>query len=55
MSRGGPPDLRIHRLHQILSWLGAHLKAPGQKKPNGRAESAQGGDRSERAGTRRRA
>ena len=21
MSRGGPPPLRIHRLHEMLSWL----------------------------------
>jgi dipeptidyl aminopeptidase/acylaminoacyl peptidase len=26
MSRGGPPDLRIHRLHQILEWLNKYLK-----------------------------
>jgi dipeptidyl aminopeptidase/acylaminoacyl peptidase len=25
MSRSGPPDLRIHRLHEILSWLGRYL------------------------------
>ncbi len=26
MSRGGPPDLRIHRLKQITEWLDKHLK-----------------------------
>jgi dipeptidyl aminopeptidase/acylaminoacyl peptidase len=26
MSRGGPPDLRIHRLHQIVKWWEKHLK-----------------------------
>jgi len=26
MSRGGPADLRIHRLHQILSWWKEHLR-----------------------------
>jgi dipeptidyl aminopeptidase/acylaminoacyl peptidase len=26
MSRGGPPDLRIHRLKQITAWLEKHLK-----------------------------
>jgi dipeptidyl aminopeptidase/acylaminoacyl peptidase len=26
LSRGGPADLRIHRLNQILSWWGQHLR-----------------------------
>lgn len=26
MSRSGPPDLRIHRLHEILNWWSKHLK-----------------------------
>jgi dipeptidyl aminopeptidase/acylaminoacyl peptidase len=26
MSRSGPPDLRIHRLKQIVEWLDKHLK-----------------------------
>ncbi|HRK20819.1 MAG TPA: S9 family peptidase, partial [Fimbriimonadaceae bacterium] len=26
MSRSGPPDLRIHRLHEILNWWEKHLK-----------------------------
>jgi dipeptidyl aminopeptidase/acylaminoacyl peptidase len=26
MSRGGPPDLRIHRLNQILDWWRTYLK-----------------------------
>jgi dipeptidyl aminopeptidase/acylaminoacyl peptidase len=26
MSRSGPPDLRLHRLGEILSWLGKYLK-----------------------------
>jgi len=26
MSRGGPPDLRLHRLHQILDWWKLHLQ-----------------------------
>ncbi len=26
MSRGGPPDLRLHRLGEILAWWGKHLK-----------------------------
>jgi dipeptidyl aminopeptidase/acylaminoacyl peptidase len=26
MSRMGPPDLRLHRLNEILSWLNKHLK-----------------------------
>jgi dipeptidyl aminopeptidase/acylaminoacyl peptidase len=26
MSRSGPPDLRLHRLHQILDWWREHLK-----------------------------
>ncbi|MCE9559691.1 MAG: prolyl oligopeptidase family serine peptidase, partial [Armatimonadetes bacterium] len=26
LSRSGPPDLRIHRLNQILSWWEKHLK-----------------------------
>ncbi|MFY9235409.1 MAG: S9 family peptidase [Fimbriimonadaceae bacterium] len=26
MSRGGPPDLRLHRLGEITKWLGKHLK-----------------------------
>lgn len=30
MSRTGPPDLRIHRLHQILDWWRTYLK--GDKK-----------------------
>lgn len=25
LSRNGPPDLRIHRLHQIVDWLGKYL------------------------------
>ncbi|MHC4304875.1 MAG: S9 family peptidase [Planctomycetota bacterium] len=25
MSRGGPPDMRVHRLHQILSWWKKYL------------------------------
>ena len=25
MSRSGPPDLRVHRLHQILAWWKEHL------------------------------
>jgi acylaminoacyl-peptidase len=25
MSRGGPPDLRIHRLHQIVAWWREYL------------------------------
>ena len=25
MSRSGPPDLRIHRLHEILKWWKKHL------------------------------
>ena len=28
MSRNGPPDLRIHRLHQILAWWREHLDPP---------------------------
>jgi dipeptidyl aminopeptidase/acylaminoacyl peptidase len=27
LSRGGPPDLRLHRLQQMLDWLAKHLKA----------------------------
>lgn len=27
MSRGGPPDLRLHRLAQILEWWAKHLQA----------------------------
>ncbi len=26
LSRGGPPDLRLHRLGQMLDWLAKHLK-----------------------------
>lgn len=26
MSRGGPPDLRLHRLNEIVTWLGKHLR-----------------------------
>jgi acylaminoacyl-peptidase len=26
LSRGGPPDLRIHRLHQILDWWRKYLR-----------------------------
>jgi dipeptidyl aminopeptidase/acylaminoacyl peptidase len=26
LSRGGPPDLRLHRLHQILNWWKTYLK-----------------------------
>ena len=26
MSRGGPPDMRLHRLHQILDWWRKYLK-----------------------------
>jgi acylaminoacyl-peptidase len=26
MSRAGPPDLRIHRLHEILGWWGRWMK-----------------------------
>ncbi|MHC5114737.1 MAG: S9 family peptidase [Planctomycetota bacterium] len=26
MSRSGPPDLRVHRLHQVLDWWGKYLK-----------------------------
>jgi acylaminoacyl-peptidase len=26
LSRGGPPDLRLHRLAQMLDWLSKHLK-----------------------------
>ncbi|MCZ6835608.1 MAG: S9 family peptidase [Planctomycetota bacterium] len=26
MSRGGPPDMRIHRLHQILDWWNRYLQ-----------------------------
>ena len=26
MSRNGPPDLRQHRLREILGWLGRYLK-----------------------------
>lgn len=33
MSRGGPPDLRLHRLGEIVSWLGKYLK---QEKPRRR-------------------
>jgi len=29
MSRGGPPDLRIHRLQQILAWWRQYLDAAG--------------------------
>jgi dipeptidyl aminopeptidase/acylaminoacyl peptidase len=25
LSRGGPPDMRLHRLHQILDWWGTYL------------------------------
>ena len=28
MSRNGPPDLRIHRLHQILAWWRKYLGRP---------------------------
>lgn len=27
LSRGGPPDLRLHRLGEITAWWGKHLKA----------------------------
>ncbi len=30
MSRSGPPDLRIHRLHQILDWWGKYLGKPSR-------------------------
>ncbi len=30
MSRGGPPDLRLHRLGEILSWWDRHLKVPSE-------------------------
>ncbi len=26
MSRGGPPDMRLHRLHQILNWWAKYLR-----------------------------
>jgi len=26
LSRGGPPDLRVHRLNQILSWWKKYLQ-----------------------------
>jgi dipeptidyl aminopeptidase/acylaminoacyl peptidase len=29
LSRSGPPDLRIHRLHEILTWWKNHLKGGG--------------------------
>lgn len=28
MSRGGPPDLRLHRLGEIVAWWERHLKVP---------------------------
>jgi len=32
MSRGGPPDLRLHRLGEILSWWDRHLKVPSEMR-----------------------
>ena len=26
MSRAGPPDMRLHRLDEILTWMGRYLK-----------------------------
>ena len=31
MSRAGPPDLRLHRLHQILDWWDRWLKGAGRR------------------------
>ena len=42
MSRGGPPDLRIHRLHEILRWWKEHLSGAGIAAPRGRARSGRG-------------
>jgi dipeptidyl aminopeptidase/acylaminoacyl peptidase len=32
MSRGGPPDLRLHRIGEILSWWDRHLKVPAEAR-----------------------
>jgi dipeptidyl aminopeptidase/acylaminoacyl peptidase len=31
MSRSGPVDMRLHRLHQILGWLETHVKPKGAR------------------------
>jgi dipeptidyl aminopeptidase/acylaminoacyl peptidase len=36
MSRSGPPDLRIHRLNQILDWWATYLKRSSRGRAAGR-------------------
>jgi acylaminoacyl-peptidase len=37
MSRSGPPDLRIDRLHQILEWWRKYLGRPASRSRNGKS------------------
>ena len=40
MSRNGPPDLRIHRLHQILAWWRKYLGRPASAGATGSRNGA---------------